>query len=163
MGSFRSRFTTMLKEVSIKHVHIFPYNSKYNGGCERGIRSLKDCLKRDKIKKVTQQVLDELTYNIYSHPQDESVGSAAERFFGRSPRSCLPNSLNRFVDHCKLIESRKAKQIELAEKKGRSVPNNFLPGDRIVIQDNFTKRWDLHGMISEARISEDQKFSQRER
>ena len=27
----------------------------------RGIRSLKDCLKRDKPKKVPQQVLDELT------------------------------------------------------------------------------------------------------
>ena len=70
----------MLKEVGIKHVHTSPYNSKSNGGCERGIRSLKDCLKRDKFKKVTQQVLDELTYNINSHPQDES-GSAAERVF----------------------------------------------------------------------------------
>ena len=78
------------------------------------------------IKKVTQQVLDELPYNINAHPQDESIGSAAERFFGRSPRSCLPNSLNRFVDHNKLIESRKTKQIELAEKKRRSVPNDFL-------------------------------------
>ena len=58
-GSFRSRLTTMLKEVGIKHVHTSPYNSKSNGGCE----SLKDCLKRDKVKKVTQQVLDELTYN----------------------------------------------------------------------------------------------------
>ena len=81
-GSFRSRFTTMLKEDGIKHVHTSPFNSKSNGGCERGIRSLKDCLKRDKIKKVTQQVLDELTYDINIHPQDESVGSAAERFFG---------------------------------------------------------------------------------
>ena len=72
----------MLKEDGIKHVHTSPFNSKSNGGCERGIRSLKDCLKRDKIKKVTQQVLDELTYDINIHPQDESVGSAAERFFG---------------------------------------------------------------------------------
>ena len=76
-GSFRSRLTTMLKEVGIKHVHTSHYNSKSNGGCERGIRSLKDCLKRDKIKKIPQQVLNELTYNITTHPQDESVGSAA--------------------------------------------------------------------------------------
>ena len=62
-GSFRSRFTNMFKEVGIKHVHTSPFNSKSNGGCERGIRSLKDCLKRNKVKKVT-------------HPQDE-YGSAA--------------------------------------------------------------------------------------
>ena len=86
-GSFHSRFTNMLKEVGIKHVHMSPYNSKSNRGCERGIRSLKDCLKRDKVKKVTLPILDELTYYVNSHPQDES-GSAAERFFGRSPRSC---------------------------------------------------------------------------
>ena len=60
-GSFRSRFTNMLKDVGIKHVHTSPYNSKSNGGCERGKRSLKDCLKRDKVKKIPQQVLDELT------------------------------------------------------------------------------------------------------
>ena len=35
-GSFSSRFTNMLKEVGIKHVQTSPYNSKSNGGCERG-------------------------------------------------------------------------------------------------------------------------------
>ena len=46
------------------------YNSKSNGGSERAIRSLKDCLKRDGVKKLTQEILDRLTFNINGHPQD---------------------------------------------------------------------------------------------
>ena len=76
-------------------------------------------------------------------------------FIGRSPRSCLPNSLTRFVDHNILIESRKSKQIELAQKKGRSAPNNFRPGDKFLIQDVLTKKWNLPGVITESRSSED--------
>ena len=46
-GSFRTRFTNMLKDVGITHL-LTPPSQR---GCERGIRSLKDCLKRDKVKK----------------------------------------------------------------------------------------------------------------
>ena len=54
-------------------------------------------------------------------------------FSEKSTRSCLPNSLNRFVNHNKLIQSKKTKQIKQAEKKGRYAPNDFnysnSPGD----------------------------------
>ena len=75
-GSFRSRLTSMLKEVGINHVLMSPYNSKSNGGCERSLRSLKDCLRRDKVKKVTQLKIDELTYLLNQHSQEDS-GTAA--------------------------------------------------------------------------------------
>ena len=67
----------------------------------------------------------------------------------------MPNSLTRFVDHTKLIENRKAKQVELALKKGRSAPNDFRVGDKIVIQDVLSKKWDIPGVITQARVSED--------
>ena len=70
------------------------------------------CLKRDKIKKVTQQVLDELT-----------------SYVGRSPRSCLPNSLTRFVD--------------------------LRPEDEILSKDVVYKKLNIPGVISESRSSED--------
>ena len=57
-GSFRSSFSNLLKEVGINHVHTSPYNSKSNGGVERSVRSIKDVLRRENIKKVTQQKLD---------------------------------------------------------------------------------------------------------
>ena len=123
-GTFRTSFTDLLKGVGIKHVHTSPYNSKSNGGVERSVCSIKDVPRRDNVKKVTQQRLDERSYLVNQHVQDSS-GSPAERFFGRSPRSCLPNSLTRFVDHSKLIEARKEKQFELATSKGRSSPNDF--------------------------------------
>ena len=84
-----------------------------------------------------------------------AVGTAAERFFGRAPRSLLPNSLKRFVDHHKLITNRRDKQTEIALKKGRSCPNSFEIGDRCVVQDVLSKRWNIQGTIREKRASED--------
>ena len=116
---------------------------------------MKDCLKRDDVRKITQEMLDKITFNINAHPQEVAVGSAVERFFGRTPRNYLPNSINRFVDHHKLIENRKNKQVEISQKKGRSAPNDFEPGNRVIIQWNLSKRWNIPGAISEKRISED--------
>ena len=48
-----------------------PYNSKSNGGVERSIRSIKEGLRKDNVKKVTQQKIDELAYLLNQHPQDE--------------------------------------------------------------------------------------------
>ena len=66
-GTFRTSFTDLLKGVGIKHVHTNPYNSKSNGGVERSVRSIKDVLKRDNVKKVTQQRLDEICYLVNQH------------------------------------------------------------------------------------------------
>ena len=154
-GSFRARFSQMLREVGVNHVHTSPYNSKSNGGVERSIRSIKDVLRKQEIKKVTQEKLDEITYLINQHPQKGEEGTPAERFFGRSPRSVLPNSLTRFVEHHQLIERRKARQVSLAMRKGRSAPNDFRVGDRVLIQDISTKKWNIPGSVTECRVSED--------
>ena len=153
-GYFRAKFSNLLKNVGINHVLTSLYNSKPKGGVERSVCSLKDCLRRDNIKKVTQQKIDETIYLINQHSQDDS-GTPAEWFFGRSPRSCLANSLTRFVDHTRLIENRKAKQVELALSKGRSAPNDFREKDHIVVQDFLSKKWNIPGVIKQARTSED--------
>ena len=59
------------------------------------------------------------------------------------------------MDHSRLIENRKARQISLAMRKGRSAPNDFRVGDKILIQDLMTKQWNIPGTITESRISED--------
>ena len=91
----------------------------------------------------------------YGHPQEGDIGTTAERFLCRAPRSLLPNSLKRFVDHHKLIINRRDKQTEIALKKGRSCPNSFEVGDRCVVQDVLNKRWNILGTIKEKRASED--------
>ena len=45
----------------------------------QAVRSLKDCLKRDGVKKITQEIMDKLTFN-NNHPQAEDVGTAAGAF-----------------------------------------------------------------------------------
>ena len=157
-GSFRNKFTELMKSVGINHIKTSPYNSKSNGGCERAVRSIKENLRKEGVKKMTQDILDKLTFNINNHPQAGDVGTAAERFFGRAPKSLLPNSLKRFVDHHKLIINRRDKQTQIALKKGRSTPNDYEVGDRCVVQDVISKRWNILGTIKEKRASEDGTF-----
>ena len=59
------------------------------------------------------------------------------------------------MDHHRLIESRKARQISLAMRKGRSAPNDFRVGDRVLIQDISTRQWNIPGTVSECLVSED--------
>ena len=87
---------------------------------ERALRSLKDCLKRDQVKKISQEVQDKLTFSINAHPQEGAVGTAAEHFLGMSPRNHLPNSVNRFIDYHKLIKNRRNKQVQITQKKGNN-------------------------------------------
>ena len=54
-----------------------------------------------------------------------------------------------------LIERRKARQVSLAMRKGRSAPNDFREGDHILVQDVLTKKWNIPGVVKQARISED--------
>ena len=153
-GTFRKRFSQELEKLGVIHKLTSPYNSSSNGGSERSVRALKHVLHRDMVKTVTQEILDKICFLSNSHIQ-ENCGSAMMRFHGRSPRTYLPNSIERLVEHKQLIKSRMEKQIKLALKKGRTSADQFQPGDKIVIQDNITKRWSKKGTILETRSSED--------
>ena len=153
-GTFRARFSEEMGKMGIKHTLTSPYNSSSNGGAERCVRGVKHVLYRDGVKSVTQEMLDKITFLSNSHAQ-EGVGTAHERFFGRAPKSYLPNSIKRFVEHKNLIQKRKEKQERLALKKGRSSADEFKVGDPVLIQCNVTKRWSMKGQISQARTAED--------
>ena len=45
--------------------------------------------------------------------------------------------------------------MELAGKKGRTSSIQFEVGDRVVIQDNMSKRWTIKGQVSSKRVAED--------
>lgn len=153
-GTFRNRFSQEMEQLGVTHKLTSPYNSSSNGGAERCVRALKHVLHRDGVKSVSQEVLDKICFLSNSHAQ-EGCGSAMERFHGRAPRTYLPNSIERFVEHRLLIQSRAAKQEKLARKKGRTSSDEFQAGDHILIQDNLTKRWVKKGVIMEARMAED--------
>ena len=97
-GSFRASFTEEMSKLGVKHVKSSAYNSASNGGAERTVHSIKEFLRKENIKKVTQELLQELTFKVNNHVQNEKTGSAAERFFRRKPKNMLPNTMERKVD-----------------------------------------------------------------
>ena len=52
-----------------------------------------------------------------NHVQNGKIGSAAERFLRRKPKSLLPNSMEREVDLSSMLEKRTNEQTKLATKK----------------------------------------------
>ena len=114
-GSFRSRFTTMLKKVGINHVLTSLYNSKSNGGCERSVRSLKDCLKRDKVKNVTQQKLDELNRKL--GVQEDELKRAIDRAeLAEKNLKTIEEELQTVGDNMKVLEQSAEKAVARLEK-----------------------------------------------
>ena len=83
---------------------------------ERGVRSLKDVLKKVN-GPINKELLDTITFRLNNHISP-GQGSASMRFLGRAPRLKLPNSLIKAVDRDNLVKNRMQKQIKLAERKG---------------------------------------------
>ena len=78
-------------------------------------------------------------------------GSAAER----SSKTLLPGTMNDHVDHLNMIRKRHEHQVSLSLKKGRASVDEFLPGDRVLIQDNTSGKWLEEGNINLARRADD--------
>ena len=93
--SFHSRFIEKLKQMGIQHIYTYLSHSKSNSGVDQAIRSVKHYLTRDSIKKVTQELVDRITFSINNHAQDNSR-TPTKRFFGRAPRTYIPNSVEIF-------------------------------------------------------------------
>ena len=94
-------------------------------------------------------------FNINTHIQSKNEGSAAERFLRRHPRSSLPNSVKREIEHRELIQARHKKQKRIAEQKGRVSADTFELNDRVILQDPETRRWILKGTITKKREADD--------
>ena len=97
-GSFRTSFTEEMNRLGVKHVKASAYNSSSNGGAERVVRSIKEYLRKENIQKVTQELLQKLTFQVNNHVQNGRTCTVAERFLRRKAKSLLPNSMGREVD-----------------------------------------------------------------
>ena len=150
--SFRLGFTDYLRGLGIEHKLSSAYNLSSNGLAERGVRQLKDVKK--KVIKPSGEKLRELVFAINNHIQPD-CGSACERFFRRGPRTPLPNSINREVEHCNLIKAHHQKQEKIAKDNGRTSKDKFEIGDRVVIQNPKTKRWTEYGTVNLKRTADD--------
>ena len=50
-----------------------------------------------------------------------------------------------------MVRKRYKHQVNLSKKKGRTSVDQFLPGDRVVIQDNSSGKWLEEGVIEQSR------------
>ena len=117
------------------------------------MRSVKEVLKKEG-RKVTKEHLAEVCFKINCN-QEEGTGSRAERFFRRRPRSLLPNSIKRELNHRDLIKIRHDRQMKLALAKGREAKDKFEVNDLVRVQCQIDKTWKKKGKIVDVRISED--------
>ena len=61
--SFKGRFKEYLNGMGIKHIQTSAYNASSNGLVERGVRQVKDVLKKiGKTKKVSDDLLTEIVF-----------------------------------------------------------------------------------------------------
>ena len=97
-----------MKKIGINHVPSSAYHPQSNSMAEREVRSLMDLLAKTR-GPLTDLQLDELVFCINGHVQPGERGSALDRFFNRSVRTLLPNSIDLSKDPEKMITSRLSK------------------------------------------------------
>ena len=89
----------------MNHTLTSPFNSQSNGGPERTIHSLKQVLKKREIRRTDDMMLEEICSKVNQYQQGEQ-GPAVERFPKRKPRSLLPGSIERIINHTELVKAR---------------------------------------------------------
>ena len=151
--AYQSLFSEFLRGMHVEHRYSSSYHPSSNGQCERGVRSVKEVLKKEG-RTVTKEHLAEVCFKINCN-QEEGTGSRAERFFRRRPRSLLPNSIKRELNHRDLIKIRHDRQMKLAMAKGREAKDKFEINDLVRVQCQINKTWKKKGKIVDVRVSED--------
>ena len=148
------------KKLGVKHVKSRAYNTSSNGGAELIVHSIKEFLRKENNKKITQELLQELTFKVNNYVQNEKTDSAAERWFRRKPINMLPNTMERDIDWKNMPEERRNEQTKLATKKGRKSSVKFRIRDKVILQETTGKKRQLleTGVIKEQRVSDNGTF-----
>ena len=105
--SFRENFKSLLKGYNVVHHLTSAFKASSNGLAERGVRSIKDVLKKN--KNLNPKVFKELLFNVNSHVEG-TEGSNNSCFYRRGLRSRLPNSIHQEVEHRDMVRLHHSKQ-----------------------------------------------------
>ena len=105
--------------------------------------------------RLIKQHLNELTFAINTTTSCEGTGSSADRFFGRSVRSRLPNSFDPEIRSTELIEKRIIKHDARIKNKNKTNKIIYQIGQRVRLQNVSTRDWELKGTIDRVRTADD--------
>ena len=115
---------------------------------------VKSGLKKSAVK-FTSGHLNELIFAINTTTSSEGTGSPADRFFGRSVRSRLPNSVDPGINSDKLIKKRIEKHDARITNKNKRNKVIYQVGQRVRLQNVATRDWDLKGTVERLRYADD--------
>merc|ERR1712208_46394 len=119
-----------------------------------GVESVKNGFRKSSVR-LTGQHLDEITFAINDTASSEGTGSANDRFFGRSIRSRMPNSVNPEIKSAELINIRVEKHDDRIKRKNKTNKILYEVGQRVRLQNVVTKDWSLKGTIDLLRTTDD--------
>lgn len=132
---FRQDFKEFCENNNILHVTSSPYNHPSNGLAEQAVKSMKNLLRKSSS-------WDNFLVRLLHWRNVPTAGyktSPAERFFNRRQRSVLLPELAAISP-----PKQRAAEKELSEKEKRKT---FSVGDKVIIQNAITKRWERSGVI----------------
>ena len=115
---------------------------------------MKNGLKKSAVK-LTSVHLNELIFAINTTTSSEGTGSPADRFFGRSVRSRLPNSVDPGINSDKLIKKRIEKHDARITNKNKRNKIIYQVGQQVRLQNIATRDWDLKGTVERLRYADD--------
>ena len=128
--AFRDEFIRQLLTCDVKHKPASAYHPQSNSLAERGVQSVKNCLRKSS-SRFTKTHLEEMTFAINDTASSEGTGSANERFFGRSIRSRIPNSVNPEIKSSELINTRIDKHETGIKNKNKTNKILYEVGQRV--------------------------------
>ena len=103
---------------------------------------MKNCIKK-LAERFTALHLNEMIFSINTTSSSEGTGSPSDRFFGRSLRTKLPNSVNPEIKVDELIKRRIEKHDARITKKNKRNKILYEIGERVRLQNIGTRDWDL--------------------
>ena len=121
---------------------------------ERGVQSVKSGLKKSS-SRLTNLHLNELVFAINTTASSEGTGSPADRFFGRSIRGRLPNSVDPEIKSEELIQKRIQTHDGRIKEKNKKNKIFYTVGQRVRLQNVGTKDWDLKGTVERLWYADD--------
>ena len=152
--AFRDDIIKQLLTLDVKHKPASAYHPQSNSLAERGVQSVKYCLRKSS-SSFTKTHMDKITFAINDTASSEGTGSANERFFGRSIRSRMPNSVNPEIKSAELINIRVEKHDNRIKGKNKTNKILYEVGQRVRLQNVVSKDWSLKGTIDLLRTTDD--------
>ena len=143
---FRSKFSKLCQDHGITHELSSPYNPQSNGLAESAVKQVKYLL----IKSEGDMDKCLVTLSEWRNIPRANGSSPAQLFLGRRQRGLLPtlpDALHPIKSNARPAHE-KAKKYYNQHTKGLSL---LKPGQKVVLQNPFSKRWDTSGTILSAR------------